>query len=473
MKKIFLFVASLMTTLFGAYAATGITLDADLKTALPSGEFFLPIPASNKVNPLIWQDDSTKYFQYKELGRNIRPGDKFEFTDSVWASMNEQYYFALYRVSADSVMDAPFIDVSWLKTKPYTVSYTRNTTDFPKMNALELLCEQMKEDNTSNLWRTRPRPYFYFEDVYKNKQYRQTNANDIKSSSASSYPSGHGYFAGLFGMCLLYIDPDNALAIKKMIDEWCDCRLLLGAHWKTDLDAGKQLGAIAFAIAMNYPQFRNLVEDAKAELEAYRTAHTAPVTQTYTRAHAHMNLNTLCYPYQIDAYTGASFYTMLYKEVDGSGNPVNIYLQAHEGPLQAGKPYFYVPEGSELVCEYSGEYTAAGNDGNGVYGVYDDLTPVELGMYVTYNNLFTKAGSNVKLHEYRAYVKMSEVSTNPEGPAYIPGRQILKITNTSAETTDIEVLQNQHPQSTKVLSNGQLIILSDGNPYNAVGQELR
>ena len=71
-------------------------------------------------------------------------------------------------------------------------------------------------------------------------------------------------------MCLLYIDPDNALAIKQMMDEWVNCRLLLGAHWNTDIAAGKTLGAIAFAIAMNYDQFRDLVIAAKNELAAYR-----------------------------------------------------------------------------------------------------------------------------------------------------------------------------------------------------------
>lgn len=467
MKKFLLVVATVLTTVFSASAAqgTGITLDADLKAALPSGEYFLPAPP--EVGSLIWKDDSTKYFQYKELGRRYDE-EKQEYWDSVWAKMNEQYYFALYRLAADSVMNVPFItNLSWTKNQTsgkYTVSYTRNNTDFPQMNRLELMCEEMKEQGTSNLWRTRPRPYCYFGDWYSGNYYAAGTSN------ASSYPSGHGYFAGLFGMCMMYIDPDNSLAIKKMIDEWCDCRLILGAHWKTDLDAGKQLGAIAFSIAMNYDQFHDQVEAAKAELEAYRAAHPS-----YIREHQHKQLNTFCYPYQVDSYTGATFYTMLYKEVDGDGNPVNIYLQEHEGPLVAGKPYFYVPNANSklLVCWYSGVETAAGNDGNGVYGVYENETPVASGMYVTYNGNFVPAGSNVKLAEYRAYVYMDEVSTNPQGPAYIPGRNLLRIGSSAEVPTDIDVVQIRRKQNTKELNNGQLIIITEGKTYNAVGQEIR
>lgn len=198
-----------------------------------------------------------------------------------------------------------------------------------------------------------------------------------------------------------------------------------------------------------------------------------PTVQQYVRTHTHMNLNTLCFPYQIDSYTGATFYTMLYKAGGTAEEPAEIYLQEHVGALEAGQPYFYVPEGTELVCNYSGEYTAAGNDGNGTYGVYADMTDVTPGMYVTYNNHFTKAGSNVQLREYRAYVDMSGVSADPQGPSYVPGRKQLRIGNANApqSMTGIEQITNdQSPIINKVICNGQLFILRDGKIYNAMGQ---
>ena len=200
-----------------------------------------------------------------------------------------------------------------------------------------------------------------------------------------------------------------------------------------------------------------------------------PTVRQYVRTHAHMNLNTLCYPYQIDSYTGATFYTMLYKAGGTAAEPAEIYLQEHVGALEAGKPYFYVPEGTELVCNYSGEYTAAGNDGNGTYGVYADMTDVTPGMYVTYNNLFTKAGSNVKLREYRAYVDMSEVSADPQGPSYVPGRRVLRVSNANAPSsaTGMDHVQRDDVQCTKVIENGVLYIIKNGAKYNAQGQMVK
>ena len=200
-----------------------------------------------------------------------------------------------------------------------------------------------------------------------------------------------------------------------------------------------------------------------------------PTVQQYVRTHTHMNLNTLCYPYQIDSYTGATFYTMLYKAGGTAAEPAEIYLQEHVGALEAGKPYFYVPEGTELVCNYSGEYTAAGNDGNGTYGVYADMTDVTPGMYVTYNNLFTKAGSNVKLREYRAYVDMSEVSVDQQGPSYVPGRRVLRVSNANApqSPTGIENTSAKVGGSEKILENGVLYIIKNGAKYNAQGQMVK
>ena len=458
MKKIFLFVASLMTTLFSAYA---ITLDPDLEAALPYYKDYSLAPPT--VGSPVWLDDSIKYFYYKEIGNRF-DAEKEECWDSAWALMNEQYYFALYRVSVDSVMNAPFIDVNLTRKSAgkYTVTTTYNTKDFPEMTALWEMCVAMKNSNTKEEWRERPRPYKYFGFWYKGKKY------DVSRDDASSYPSGHGYFAGLFRRCMLYIDPVDGPAITSMMDEWAHCRLLLGAHWNTDVIDGKKLGDIAFDIAMNYPQFRNQVEAAKTEYETYQAPYR------YTREHQHMNLNTLCYPKQIDRYSGATFYTMLYKEVDSNGNPVNIYLQEHEGALEAGKPYFYIPEeGSEkLLCRFSGNAVDPVYEGNGVYGVYADFI-VPAGKYVTYNNKFTKAGDNVTLHEYRAYVDMSEVPTNP-GSALIPGRKVLKISNTSEVATDIqEVIPTKQAPNIKVLSNGQLVIYNNDKQYNAVGQEIR
>ena len=191
---------------------------------------------------------------------------------------------------------------------------------------------------------------------------------------------------------------------------------------------------------------------------------------SYTRTHAHMNLNTLCFPYTVTAYTGATFYTMLYKRVEGS-TPVEVVLEEHEGDLVAGNPYFYIPEGSQLELTYSGERDDSPNTVNGVVGSYDANTAVPSGSYVTYNGEIRAVGSNVKLAEYRAYINMNAVSAETVAPA--PGRRVLRIHNANAPAvaTDVEDISNQQSAiSQKVLRDGQLLIIRDGRTYNAQGQ---
>ena len=103
------------------------------------------------------------------------------------------------------------------------------------------------------------------------------------------------------------------------------------------------------------------------------------------------------------------------------------------------------------------------------------MTDVTPGMYVTYNNLFTKAGSNVKLREYRAYVDMSEVSVDQQGPAYVPGRRVLRVSNANAPSsaTDIENTSAKFGGSEKILENGVLYIIKNGAKYNAQGQMVK
>ena len=192
---------------------------------------------------------------------------------------------------------------------------------------------------------------------------------------------------------------------------------------------------------------------------------------TYNRTHPHMKLNTLCFPYTVTAYTGATFYTMLYKRVEGS-TPIKVVLEEHVGNLEAGNPYFYIPEGSQLELTYSGDRDDSPNTVNGVVGSYDANATVPSGSYVTYDGEIRAVGENVKLAEYRAYINMDEVSDEVVAPA--PGRRILRVGNADAPAivTDVESIL-QSAVCRKVIRDGQLIIIREDKMYNAQGQPVK
>lgn len=196
----------------------------------------------------------------------------------------------------------------------------------------------------------------------------------------------------------------------------------------------------------------------------------------YTRTHPHMNLNTLCYPYQIDYYTGATFYTMLNKVMDGE-TVTDVYLQEHIGPLEAGTPYFYEPEdgAAELVCYYSGDRAETPQKVNGVQGSYDDNAPVPSGSFVTYNNMLRiVSGAFVTLGEYRAYVDMESVPADGS-VRRIAGRRLLKMRNADAPAvaTGIGNVQSDKGQWTKVIENGVLYLKYKGTKYDVQGMRVK
>lgn len=188
--------------------------------------------------------------------------------------------------------------------------------------------------------------------------------------------------------------------------------------------------------------------------------------KVYVRTHPHMNLNTLCFPYQIDNYEGATFYTILETEVNGSNELTKLVLEEHVGALEAGVPYFYDPEESELVCYYSGDYADVQDGVGGLTGTYDDNAAVPEGSYVTVNNQLYKCGAGVTMGSYRAYVTPESYSR----PA-LAGRRRLTIGGNNAPT-GLESIQPSEISSQKILRNGQIVIVNGDKMYNVMGQEL-
>lgn len=510
MKKTFVLFIFFTTLFCGAQAA--VTLDADLKAALPSGQYFLPAPP--KVGSLIWLDDSTKYYLYKDSIQNHLDANGDQW-DSIWAKLNEPYIFALYRLAADSVMDAPFVSATWTRKGPnrYTATTTRNTTDFPQINALQQLCEEMKNQNTSKLWRTRPRPYKYFGEWYG-------NSNEKDTTDATSYPSGHGYFAGLFGMCMMYIDPGHALQIKKMMDEWMECRLWVGAHWNTDLSAGWQLGAIAFSIAMNYDQFHDLVEASKAELEAYRAAHPQPApaltigdantalevnsflsdhngetvpSLEITRPVLNNMYNTLCLPFSMDAeqIAGSSLNgVQIYEFTNAIVADDELYLYVSEpvNTIEAGKPYFVQYTASSQLDELSfADVTISNADLDAQAVTFNGVTfkgtfaPFEMPaqgslnmnggyLFLGANNQLYWPSTTGEIKPFRAYFYVDASSA----PAGMPLRHGMPahIGQPAQTPSGIGSIQGGDVQAAKIIERGAVHIIKGEEKYDAQGKSI-
>jgi hypothetical protein len=187
----------------------------------------------------------------------------------------------------------------------------------------------------------------------------------------------------------------------------------------------------------------------------------ATPTPDYTRTVTAGDYGTICLPFGGEI-NGAELYQVAGKEAG------KVFLD-EATTLEAGVPYIFLATATELAV-YSDGTTATASNKNGLHGTFDD-TPVAEGMYIVYNNELRLCGTGCSINANRAYLNLSEVTTNVPEP--MPGRRRVSL-NTTGENaaTGIGDVVVPTEQATKVIINGQLIIIRDGEKFNVQGQRL-
>ena len=200
----------------------------------------------------------------------------------------------------------------------------------------------------------------------------------------------------------------------------------------------------------------------------------------YTRTVTNGNFGTICLPYGSNNYSGAEFYEISYLQLKDDGvTPMGIWLD-EVIELEAGKPYIFKATSNLLTVNYKGEEALSPVDGKaGLTGTFDGITDetVLQGNYMIADNKFWLCGAGCWLNANRAYIEHDALhaTTTPVSP--IPGRRRVMMGAAGENTTtgvdnlteDGVVSTNQ---ATKMVVNGQLIIIRDGVKYNAQGVRL-
>ncbi|MBY0463405.1 MAG: phosphatase PAP2 family protein [Burkholderiales bacterium] len=99
---------------------------------------------------------------------------------------------------------------------------------------------------------------------------------DAKLAKDGSYPSGHAALGWAWGLILAEMAPDRADALLARGHAFGQSRVVCGAHWQTDVDQGRVVGAAALARLRADPVYRAQFDQAKAELLAARQKGLAP-----------------------------------------------------------------------------------------------------------------------------------------------------------------------------------------------------
>jgi acid phosphatase (class A) len=78
-----------------------------------------------------------------------------------------------------------------------------------------------------------------------------------------SYPSGHSAYGATIGLLLVEMLPEKRAEIYRRIKDYSRARMIAGAHFRSDVEAGKLIGAAVVASLFAKPDFRPAFDEAR------------------------------------------------------------------------------------------------------------------------------------------------------------------------------------------------------------------
>ena len=124
---------------------------------------------------------------------------------------------------------------------------------------------------------TRAKDYYQrIRPFVTNKEATCAPRDEPVIAKSGSYPSGHATAGWTLALILTEVAPDRTDAILARGYAYGRSRLVCGAHWLTDVDAGHILASAVVARLHADPTFRNQLEAAKVEATAVRARGLKP-----------------------------------------------------------------------------------------------------------------------------------------------------------------------------------------------------
>ncbi len=236
MKKFLLFIA-------GVILATSCTSQIQQQSSrkgfltmqeLPNAVKFLPAPPKSGAA----YDEDVKYYEW---GKEQRKDPKVsanclrQDTMDVTTIFNEALGFKLLSYQNKEILDL----VSWA------------------------VKDARKVSNPAKEYYKRLKPFQVFHEASL-----KDNAKSAMSSSTFAYPSGHAVRSWTYAFVLADVAPEYTKVLNKCADDYSMGRVIMGRHWKTDIDAGKMVAAKVYEKLKKSPAYQAQLKLAR---EQYKT----------------------------------------------------------------------------------------------------------------------------------------------------------------------------------------------------------
>lgn len=223
-------------------------------------------------------------------------------------------------------------------------------------------------------------------------------------------------------------------------------------------------------------------QDNIALLETIKDYTSAPFNMRLERTLTNAYFNTFCSPVSLSADeveatfgTGTLIHAFTGTSYDEAANELTLNFDNAQDYIEAGVPYLFKPANTVSNPLFTDVDPADVVDTEGSVNAthasfYGTLAPVDVTsaqvdaqsfIFLQANNSLTWANGGT-LKGMRAYWLLS-----PGVPSHVLARRpVMRIGNTA---TGIDQVIREQVPSTKVIRNGQLLIIRDGKTYNAQG----
>ena len=107
------------------------------------------------------------------------------------------------------------------------------------------------------------------KDMFCRTRPYNTAGNDLHPvekaipNDSFSYPSGHSAYGATMGLILAAMLPEKQAEIYRRIADYARSRMIAGVHFRSDVEAGKMIGAAVVASLFAKPDFRSAFDEAK------------------------------------------------------------------------------------------------------------------------------------------------------------------------------------------------------------------
>lgn len=236
-----------------------------------SRKFIWSLLIAFAVSPVVASDHSTDPASYFLMPEQVL--DSRNFLEAVPDSASARYYYDCEQYKwgkaqragdrgRRAVLDADLSD-GWIDRDFSEAFGYRLTPD--NAPAICSLIQNMKEDagdlstRTAKIHYKRPRPFMVFNEP------SATPGDEEGLRQNGSYPSGHTAIGWAVALVLSEINPEAQDAIMKRGYDFGQSRVICGAHFQSDVDAGRLLGAAVVARLHADKNFQKKLAKAKKE----------------------------------------------------------------------------------------------------------------------------------------------------------------------------------------------------------------